>query len=131
MKLLLLKLSYAIEIGAYLAYTGHYKVTNDKEIRRIAREELRHMVMIKRILASYNTTPNKLFNLKFLAVGNTIKYSCYILPKWFLNWGAGLLEILNVVNYNHMAKMFPEFEKEFKEMQRNEEEHEQYFKSIS
>ena len=130
MKLFLLKICYSIEIGAYLAYTGHFAVTGDKEIRRISREELRHMVLIDRVLKAYKATPNKLFNTLFLLIGTTVKYSCYISPKIGLNLVASLLEKFNVVSYNYMADKFPEYKDLFIEMQENEHEHEIYFASL-
>ena len=127
MKLTLLKLSYAIEIGAYLAYIGHYKRSNDFRVKCIALEELRHMIMIRDILQDHNTTPSKFFNSVFFVIGMIIKHLCRITPKRLLNLVAGVLEIFNVVNYNYLGRKFPDHYYEFTEMAECEYEHEVYF----
>lgn len=127
MRLTLLKCCYAIEIGAHLAYVGHYKVTDDKEIRRISNEELRHMVMISAVLSAYGTVPNRLMNTVMYCVGKSVQLACRVTPKAGLALVAGMLEKMNIVSYRYMAEKFPRFEHEFIEMQRNEAEHEQYF----
>lgn len=125
--LLLLKFCYSIEIGAYLAYRGHFLVTKDSEVKRIAREELTHMVLISRVLHSYQTTPNAFFNFLFYVLGHSILALCYLTPHSALDFVASILEKMNVVSYNYMAKAFPEFREVFEEMQKNELEHEEYF----
>lgn len=126
----MLKLSFAIEIGAYLAYVGHFGVSKDPEVKRIAREELEHMVYLKRMLASYKSEPSPVMNFGFLLIGTTIKYTCYITPKFLLDFVASIMEKFNVYNYRYMATVFPQFSSTFTEMQESEEEHERYFKGI-
>jgi hypothetical protein len=128
-KRFLLKLSYSVEIGAYLAYVGHTAVTGDREIGRIAREELRHMVMLKRIMAAEGTAPSFAFNLIFFLIGSSIKATCFVVPKVLLDPIAAFLEIINVVNYGYMSRLMPEYAEQLNEMQRNEEEHGLYFKT--
>jgi len=128
MKIYMLKIFYAIEIGAYLAYMGHYKVSGDKEVRRIAREELRHMIVLKRLLKHYKQKPDSRFNGVFFVIGTTIRHLCRIFPGKALNIVAAFLERINVVNYRYAAKKFPHFAFVFDAMQENEEEHERYFK---
>lgn len=123
----LLKFCFGVEIGAYLAYKGHYAATQDKNVRRIAREELKHMVMIRHILKCYGHQPNKFVNLAFLLIGHTVRLTCKITPKPMLSLVAGVLEKFNVVTYTKMAELFPLFKPEFIEMQDNEQEHEDYF----
>jgi hypothetical protein len=129
MKIFMLKLSFAIEIGAYLAYTGHFSVSKDPEVKRIAREELRHMVYLKWMLNYYKSKPSLILNAGFLIVGTTIKYLCYITPKPMLNYVACIMEKINVYNYNNMANIFPHFYPTFWKMEESEREHERYFKT--
>lgn len=127
---LLLKFCYGVEIGAYLAYQGHYAATGDKNVRRIAREELKHMVMIRHILNCYHHQPNKYINFFFLVVGHTVRVMCKVTPKPMLSLVAGILEKFNVVSYSKMAEYYPLFKDEFAEMQANEQEHEDYFLGV-
>ncbi len=127
MKWLLLKFCYGVEIGAYWAYRGHHKVSGDKEVLRIAKEELSHMVLIKSILKQNNQKPFLPFNWMFWSIGKTVYSLCFIFPDLALNLVAGFLEKLNVISYTTMARLFPEHKNTFLEMQSNEAEHEQYF----
>jgi len=130
MRLKMLKLFYAIEIGAYLAYKGHYEASGNVEIRRISKEELKHMILLKNILDMYGETPNIILNVIFLVIGYNIRLLCKIIPKFLLNRVAESLEVINVINYEYAAKQFPIFKDTFIEMQENEKEHEMYFKSL-
>ena len=129
MKIFMLKLAFAIEIGAYLAYVGHFNVSQDPEVKRIAKEELRHMVYLKWMLAYYKSEPSLILNAGFLIIGTTIKYMCYLTPKFLLDYVACIMEKMNVYNYGKMSKVFPHFYLTFIEMQESEEEHERYFKT--
>jgi len=106
---------------------GHFNVTKDPEVKRIAGEELRHMVYLKWMLAFYNKKPSLLLNIMFLMIGTTIKYLCHITPKPMLDYVACIMEKINVYNYRHMADMFPHFYPTFWKMEESEKEHERYF----
>lgn len=127
----LLQLAYSIEIGAYLAYSGHGKVVNDPQIRRIASEELRHMIMLKRMMVERKTGSNVILNTGFFLVGSTIKALCHIAPKPLLAPVAGFMEKINVMNYGYMAVIFPEFRDKFLAMKTSEEKHEAYFLGVA
>lgn len=129
MKIFLLKLSYAIEIGAHLAYVGHYGVTKDPNVKRIARDELKHMVYLKWMLAYYKKKPSFILNAMFFMVGTCIKYTCYVTPPPLLNKVACLMEKFNVYNYGKMIEIFPHFTVPLWEMEESEKEHEKYFAS--
>src|SRR5262245_8650688 len=96
LRIFLLQFCYALEIGAYLAYTGHYDVTLDNEVKRIAKEELRHMVYLKWMLINEGTKPDPLLNVMFLLIGYTIKYLCHVFPVSMLDSVACSMEKLNV-----------------------------------
>lgn len=127
MRLFLLKLAYAIEIGAYLAYVGHYHKSRNLKVKLIAMEELRHMIYLKQILLDFNTYPSFCLSLGFFAIGSVIRHLCKITPLRLLNLVAGSLEILNVINYNYLSKLFPGYESTFAEMAAAEKNHEEYF----
>lgn len=126
-KLTLLKFCHGVEIGAYWAYQGHYRVTQDPQIRKISKEELKHMVLIRRVLISYGTKPNIFFNAGFYVIGKIVFRLCFLTPHLALDLVAGFLEKLNIVSYFYMAQKFPEYASLFEEMQANEASHEEYF----
>lgn len=128
MNITILKFCFAVEIGAYLAYVGHYKASNDRKIKSIMRDELTHMVNIKRVLSSMGQKPTVIFNLPFLCIGHIIRVTCSITPKPLLDFVARIMEKFNVVSYDYMAKSFPEHKEIFLEMSQNELDHEIYFK---
>ncbi|HVN97777.1 MAG TPA: hypothetical protein VMT62_15210, partial [Syntrophorhabdaceae bacterium] len=108
MKHLLLKFNYGVEIGAMLAYMGHYEATHDAKILGIANDEYEHQEIIKFILKGYGTKPFFLFNWFFYAVGNLIRLACRVSPRFLMNFIARSMEIFAVFNYRRLAKMYPE-----------------------
>ena len=127
MKHVFLKFTYAVEIGARLAYLGHYKVTKDLKVLEIANEELEHRERVAKILACYGQKPLPIFNLAFTVVGTVIQYACHISPRFMLNFIARSMEIFAVISYNRLAEMYPFHELEFWSMAKAEKRHEDYF----
>jgi rubrerythrin len=131
MKFLLLRFQYAVEIGAYLAYVGHYEKSKDSVIRRIKHEELRHMIQIKRVLKTCGgRKPWIAFNLVFLIIGNIIRVLCKITPLVILDGVAQLMEVFNIISYDYFAREFPYFRPMFKKMSEQESQHEIYFSTF-
>jgi hypothetical protein len=129
-KLLFLKFCYAVEIGAYLAYVGHYKRSSDKVVKTIMREELIHMVHIKRILAFYNNKPNILFNLVFLLIGHCVRLTCQVTPLVILDGVAQIMEVFNIISYDILSKSFTQFSGVLSKMSDQELQHERYFSTF-
>ncbi len=127
MKNTLLSFCYAVEIGAQLAYEGHYKVTKDKKVKQISKDEIRHQLILFEMLKERGSYPNALFNLCFIIIGNIIKELCGYFPRFMLNKVANIMELFNIFSYSQMAKIFPEYRDTFLEMQKNEQEHSVYF----
>jgi rubrerythrin len=130
MKHWLLRFNYGVEIGARLAYLGHYQATGDIEILKIANEELEHRTNCEWVLRSYGKKPFWGFNLGFLIVGNLIKQLCRVSPEFMMNLVARSMELFAGVNYQLLAKLYPEFEWLFLDMARAEMRHEAYFKQV-
>jgi rubrerythrin len=103
----------------------------DKNIKRIAVEELKHMVHLKRILAYYDSKPSIILNSVFFTIGHVIQTTCAITPHFMLNKMASILEVFNVVSYSHMKERLPLFAVEFEYMAKQEKEHEDYFNSLN
>jgi rubrerythrin len=126
----LLKFNYAVEIGARLAYLGHYRVTKDPNVLEIANDELSHRQMILIILSNHNQSPSRLFNAFFTVVGTIIQYLCLVSPRSLLNIIAQIMEIFAVFSYNKLAKLYPGYHRTFEYMSDAESRHEKYFKQL-
>lgn len=75
MKHALLKFNHGVEIGAYLAYVGHFKRTNDPKAQEIANEELEHRSELRLTLKYYGEVPSPVIDVFFTVVGKTIQYA--------------------------------------------------------
>lgn len=130
MKWIFLRFCYAVEIGAYLAYVGHYKKSKDSVVKKIKRQELEHMVHIKTILRDANKKPYMPFNIFFFLIGSTIKYLCAISPLLILDGIAQIMEVFNIISYDILVNRFPEYKGIFNKMEKQESEHEKYFSTF-
>lgn len=131
MKHILLKFNYAVEIGARLAYLGHYKVTNDENIKQIADEELAHREAVKWVLKQYDEKPFFLFNWIFYFIGNIIQLACYFSPRFMLDYVARSMELFAVFNYKKLGLIYPDYYELFKYLEDAEEQHRLYFTNKS
>lgn len=127
MKLLMLKFTYGVEVGAHLAYLGHYTRTKDLKVLSIAYDEDLHKKQIAIILRNHKTKPSLLINSVFFIIGNIVRYLCYISPKFLLNKVATTLELFAVFSYKELAKRFPDYKKVLEEMEETEQAHANYF----
>ena len=124
---ILLRFTHAVEIGAYLAYTGHFKRTGEAGIYKIMTEEKEHREMIVTILTHHNREPFILFDLFFFIVGTTIQQLCRIAPVRCLDFVARIMEMFAVVSYNALAQLYPNYSNTFHQMADTEGRHESYF----
>ena len=125
-----LKFNHGVEIGARLAYLGHYKVTGNKKILAIANEELKHREFLEKTLRTRLSNTNKSIDMMFTIIGTMIQKLCYISPKWSLNLIARVLEMVAVISYTKLATKYPDIEQKLLQMANNEAEHERYFKTL-
>jgi len=128
MKHFLLKFNHGVEIGARLAYLGHYDRTKDPEIKKIAQEEEEHRVMLEIILAENNEKSNPIIDHIFWAIGSTIGVLCKVSPIFMLNWVASSMEMFAVFSYCKLGKLYPERHSAFGCMAFAEERHKRYFR---
>lgn len=128
MKHFMLKFTHGVEIGAHLAYIGHYKRTRDQAVWQIALDELEHRRNVVSILGYYQEVPNQYINQAFESIGTIIMRLCAISPIFLLNIVARSLEVFAVFSYDRLAKMYPEHSTILTEMAIKEKEHELYFK---
>lgn len=123
-----LKFNHGVEIGAHLAYIGHYKRTDDKKIHEIASEEVSHRLELEYMLDYLGEQPSPLIDESFRLVGNVIRKLCAVSPVFLLNLVARSLEIFAVFNYRRLAKKYPQFAPKLLEMAEAEGRHEDYFR---
>ena len=131
MRLWMLKFTHGVEIGAYLAYLGHYSRTKDPEVLKIAYEEDLHKKQLKIILRTYKSSTNPIIDFIFYAIGNMVRYLCYISPVFLLNKVATVLEVFAIYSYRELAKEFQDSKEILLEMGKTEERHKEYFRSLN
>lgn len=124
----LLKFNYGVEIGAYLAYAGHYDATHDLNILHIMDDELTHRAELYRILRDHGEEPSNIINGFFTIVGKVIRRCCHYSPNFMLNFVASSMEIFAVVSYRKLSQLYPKYEMVLLSMAETEETHRQYFK---
>lgn len=131
MKYFWLKFNYGVEIGARLAYIGHYKRTKDPKISEIIEDEKDHQFNLFFMLWSKKQRPSIIINLFFTIIGNIIQYLCKICPIWSLNFVARTMEIFAIHNYKKLSKKYwVDWGSQFNQMAEVEEKHRKYFESL-
>ncbi len=105
----LLQLAHSGELGASLAYNGHWRSVRDpieqREIQRIEQEELGHRAEVRQMLDELGAQPERARELKMRLIGRTIALLCRI-GGWFIPmYGAGRLESGNVGEYERAARL--------------------------
>jgi rubrerythrin len=127
MKHFALKFTHGVEIGAEMAYRGHYMRTKDPKVLEIANDERSHRRKLDYALLTLQTKPSWLITKFFTFVGHSVAVTCLIAPKASLNWVARLLEAFAVFSYEKLALKYPQFQENFIEMAGTEKRHQQYF----
>lgn len=128
MKHFLLKFNHGVEIGARLAYLGHYERTKLNKVMSIATDELQHRITLLAILRNFGDDRSKTIDFVFTLIGNVIKFSCKFCPMWSLNLVARSMELFAVFNYKKLAVTYPQFKDKFTKMAHSEMDHERYFR---
>jgi hypothetical protein len=127
MSYLRIQFNHGVEIGARLAYEGHFLRTGDERIKLIACEERGHQAELAAVLRGFGSKPTPFFDVPFTLIGNSVKFMCKWCPLWSLNLVARLLERFAVFSYNGLAVAYPEHCELFMHMSFTEAEHERYF----
>lgn len=128
MKHFLLKFNHGVEIGARLAYIGHFERTQEPELLAIIDDETTHRWTINFILKHTGTEPSPIIDSIFWLIGNCIRFSCRYFPLWSLDFVAQTMETFAIFNYRKLAKAYPRWSENFNEMAEAEERHELYFR---
>jgi rubrerythrin len=133
----LLQLAYSAEMGAALAYRGHWRSLPQGEeqnhIQQIEAEEWEHRRLIGEILHQLGSKPRRWLEVKFFVIGTFLRFLCHLLG-WFLPmYGAGRLESQNYREYLQAASYALECKQRefincFLSMAEVEWEHEHYFR---
>jgi hypothetical protein len=128
MKHLLLKFTYSVELGAYLAYKGHFNRTNDLLIETIMWDEVHHREVCAGFLKELGSGPTKWFDIPFFLIGSSIKWLCKFCPLWSLDFVARLMEVFAVASYDQLSLKYPQYALKFHEMSDAEAEHAEFFR---
>jgi demethoxyubiquinone hydroxylase (CLK1/Coq7/Cat5 family) len=127
MKHLLVKFNHGVEIGAYMAYRGHYRRTKDNKVHMISHDELEHRATLKRLLAFYGCKPSWIINGFFWIVGSLIYVACQVSPRFMLDFIARVMEVFAVFSYTKLAIRYPGNSVSFLKMAETEKDHQEYF----
>lgn len=125
-----LQLNHGIEIGAALAYKGHYERTKDIMIKHIMIDELYHQIELLIILKHYKSRPCKIINSIFFIIGHIIKYLCKFNNERLMNKIAQFLEVFAVWSYSKLSHRYKSARVVLERMGRKELKHENYFKGL-
>ena len=103
----LLQMAYSAEMGAALAYRGHWrslsKPLERAEIRHIEAEEWLHRREVATLLRDLAVHPRLAYEIKFFFIGTILRGLCH-LAGWLLPmYGAGRLESRNYREYAQAA----------------------------
>ena len=103
----LLQLAYSAEMGAALAYRGHWHSLSNPpekaEVRHIEAEEWLHRREVGALLRDLAAHPRLTYEFKFLVIGTVLRGLCH-LAGWFAPmYGAGRLESRNYREYAQAA----------------------------
>ncbi len=132
----ILQRAYSGELGAALAYRGHWKSVKDsserERIRQIEDEEWIHRRRVGEMLASFGSAPVRLKEFRLWITGRMIGAACHVIG-WFLPmYFAGRIESSNVEEYVEAARharalSLTEFERDLLHMAEVERQHEKFF----
>ena len=128
MKHFLIKFNHGVEIGAMLAYVGHFFRTFDDRVWEIAMEEVEHRANLKNVLSDLGEKPSPIIDGSFRLIGNLIRFLCKISPIWSLDFIARMMELFAVFNYSRLAKAYPQYQSLFERMASAEQVHGDYFR---
>lgn len=133
---LILQRAYSGELGAALAYRGHWKSVKDtserEHIQTIEQEEWIHRRRVGEMLASLDSAPVRFKEIRLWLTGRTIGLACHLIG-WFLPmYFAGRIESSNVEEYLAAARharalSLAEFESDLLHMAEVERQHEKFF----
>jgi hypothetical protein len=105
----LLQLAYSGERGAARAYVGHAASLRDPRertcVRRILRDEVRHRLALRRMMAELGCAPDPRRERKLDRVGKAISLFCRVGGYFLPMYGAARLENQNIGEYERAARL--------------------------
>lgn len=135
----MLKFAHAAEIAAYHAYEGHWRsVSNQDEqkyIRKIQLDELKHIRTLKTVLVSIDSEPNGFLDHCGKIVGEIVGLACYHTGWRLPMLIAGLMEKIGTASYKNIALEAADNDMKILtvvllEMAHVEDNHEKYFQQL-
>ena len=135
-----LRLSYSSELGAALAYRGHarsvHSATDKETILKISDDEHQHREHLLAIMSKRGLHPWFPLEYLFWLIGSTVGVGCSIWGEWASAFGASILEINGISEYQRIAKLAKyvgdqELIEIMTEFAENERVHHNYFAELS
>lgn len=135
----LLQQAYAIEIGAFEAYEGHWRSLYHPQerglIQTIQLEEKEHQEHLLEMLDHLGAEPSRFYNAILYYIGKTISFGCRFMGYRLAMWGAGVMEKMGGFCYKRLSRVakehgFEEMAETLREMQLAEERHEKFFEDV-
>lgn len=103
----LLQLAYSAEMGAALAYRGHWhslaNPVERAEVRHIEAEEWLHRREVGALLQDLMVHPRLAYEIKFFLIGTVLRGLCHLAGWFWPMYGAGRLESRNYREYAQAA----------------------------
>ncbi len=103
----LLQLAYSAEMGAALAYRGHWHslvtASERAEVRHIEAEEWLHRREVGALLRDLAVHPRLSYEIKFFLIGSVLRGLCNLAGWFWPMYGAGRLESRNYREYAQAA----------------------------
>lgn len=129
--------AYSGELAAGYAYRGHWHSVRDAgeraHIQQIEAEEWHHRELVGAMLRDLGAGPNRKREIVFYCIGKVIAFLCHVGGRFMPMYGAGKLEVGNIVEYEDAAVYARECGHEemvdcIIAMAQTEWEHEKYFR---
>lgn len=135
-----MKAAHAIEVGASLAYYGHYRSLPQDSSERlnvflIMKDEIKHRKTLYCQLAEMGECTNPVLDGAFWLIGSSISLACHLMGRDLAMWGARIMEKLGTVCYLELSRTARDLgetalEGMLVDMFAAEKRHEEYFKSV-
>jgi demethoxyubiquinone hydroxylase (CLK1/Coq7/Cat5 family) len=105
----ILRAAHSGELGAALAYRGHWKslsdITERDDVRKIEADEWTHRGQVREMLVMLGERPSYPRDGLFWCIGCLFGFLCRLGGRYLPMYFAGLIEYMNVDQYNRAAKL--------------------------
>jgi demethoxyubiquinone hydroxylase (CLK1/Coq7/Cat5 family) len=105
----ILRAAHSGELGAALAYRGHWKslsdITERDSVRKIEADEWAHREQVRELLVTLGERPSYPRDGLFWCVGRLFGFLCGMGGRYLPMYFAGLIEYMNVDQYSRASRL--------------------------